>query len=40
MRMYAIDCIAIHSVDDNEYDDDDVDEPKVGDAIPNSVRRT
>jgi hypothetical protein len=23
MRMYAIDCIAIHSVDDNEYDDDD-----------------
>jgi hypothetical protein len=21
--MYAIDCIAIHSVDDNEYDDDD-----------------
>jgi hypothetical protein len=24
MRMYAIDCIAIHSVDDNEYDDDDV----------------
>jgi hypothetical protein len=22
--MYAIDCIAIHSVDDNEYDADDV----------------
>jgi hypothetical protein len=22
--MYAIDCIAIHSVDDIEYDDDDV----------------
>jgi hypothetical protein len=36
MRMYTIDCIAIHYVDDNEYDD----EPKVGDAIPNSVRRT
>jgi hypothetical protein len=35
--MYTIDCIAIHYVDDNEYDDD---EPKVGDAIPNSVRRT
>jgi hypothetical protein len=36
MRMYAIDCITIHSVDD-DYDDN---EPKVGDAIPNSVRRT
>jgi hypothetical protein len=33
--MYAIDSIAIHFVDD-----DDDDEPKVGDAIPNSVRPT
>jgi hypothetical protein len=24
--MYTIDCIAIHSVDDNEYDDDDDDD--------------
>jgi hypothetical protein len=35
--MYAIDSIAIQSVD-NEDDDDT--EPKVGDAIPNSVRQT
>jgi hypothetical protein len=34
MRMYAIDSIAmIYTLDDD-------DEPKVGDAIPNSVRRT
>jgi hypothetical protein len=29
MRMYAIDCTAIHSVDDNEYDDDDDDDVSI-----------
>jgi hypothetical protein len=36
MRIYAIDSIAMIYT----LDDDDDDEPKVGDAIPNSVRPT
>jgi hypothetical protein len=35
--MYTIDSIVIQSVDD---DDDNTEPKEVGDAIPNSVRRT
>jgi hypothetical protein len=33
MRMHAIDCIAIHSIDDDIDDNDDTDHHKVGDAF-------
>jgi hypothetical protein len=36
LRMHAIDCIAIHSIDDNYHDDD---HQKVGDAYRYSVIR-